>query len=51
MRITAGEHVIWKGQRVQIVVVRASSAELRSADGEQFEVEIDELQRHAELVV
>ncbi len=48
MKPAAGDHVIWKDERFQVVVVRPLAVALRGRDDVIVEVEIDEFQRYAE---
>lgn len=48
MKAEAGTTIRWRGEDVEVLVVRPLAALLRDANGEEFEVSVEELQRQAE---
>ena len=48
MKVAAGEEIRWNGETFRVLVVRPLAVELRGSDGDTIEVDLDEVQRHAE---
>ena len=48
MKAEAGTTIVWRGQRVEVLVVRPLAALLRDTNGDEIEVSIDELNRTAQ---